>query len=99
MSEPAVTLDMWGGGHFFTKGISMGLTITRRIEQTVCIGEATVKITKLSPSSVKLCITAPSDLPIRRGELEPRTDGGPEADASPGTDAAKDGDTADGGSE
>jgi carbon storage regulator CsrA len=49
----------------------MALTISRKQGETVLIGNAVVTIKSVRGGNVKVSIEAPTEMKIRRGELEP----------------------------
>ena len=52
------------------------LVLTRKEDQTILIGNVTVTVVRVCGDRVRLGIDAPPEVPVRRGELEPRKDGG-----------------------
>ena len=47
-----------------------GLTVSRRVNETILIGQAVVEVVKLKGNQVHLNVQAPEEVVIRRGELE-----------------------------
>ena len=57
------------------QGILMPLTLTRRPNQIIHIGDVvSVRVDRVDGRSVRLSVFAPKSIPIRRGELKPTTD-------------------------
>lgn len=55
------------------------LVLSRKSDETIVIdGRITVKVVAVKGSRVQLAISAPRDVPIRRGELDPLMGGGGE---------------------
>lgn len=48
------------------------LILSRKLGESVKIGDATVTVTRIDNERVKLGVEAPKDCPIIRGELESR---------------------------
>lgn len=52
------------------------LVLSRRENETIIIGNVTVTVVRVCGDRVRLGIEAPPEVPVRRGELEPKKDGG-----------------------
>ena len=51
------------------------LVLSRKRNESIVIGgEVTVTVLEVKGSRIRLAITAPREIPIRRGELEPLTE-------------------------
>lgn len=56
------------------------LILTRRIEETICIGEGenavTVTVLGVKGNQVRIGVTAPKDIPVHRQEIAERIEAG-----------------------
>jgi len=52
----------------------MSLVLSRRVGESVRVGDAVISIRKCSQNHTKLSIEAPKEVEIVRGELEPKFD-------------------------
>ena len=50
------------------------LVLSRKIDQTIKVGEVTFTIVRINGNQVRVGIDAPKDQPILRGELEKKRD-------------------------
>lgn len=48
------------------------LVLTRKLGETIMVGEIPVQVVRIAGGTVRLAIDAPREIPIRRAELKPR---------------------------
>lgn len=48
------------------------LVLSRKIRQVIHVGDVKIVVTSIKGDRVSIAIEAPRDIPIRRGELEPK---------------------------
>ena len=47
------------------------LALTRKLGETIMVGEIPVQVVRIAGGTVRLSIDAPREIPIRRAELKP----------------------------